>query len=228
MAKEGYFMGTFEFKCPACACVLDIDDESRGETSECPNCQAEIKIPLVKSPQVRIPMEPAAPATPRPVQKKKLVISQDTANALAASGRTRTTSKTGMVVGLLVGLVIGIIIGASSPVRLTSLLPGSSRAPQALSFLRPSKGEWKNKLLQNYALQNNRICTPAADTNNPAASEKYSLKGFQRSMGKPDKIDTVGNDKALAYVCNDGQVQVLVSSTNYDAGQIVGALVNDE
>jgi DNA-directed RNA polymerase subunit RPC12/RpoP len=221
-------MGTFAFKCPACASELEVEDESRGETSECPNCQAEIKIPLVKAPQVRIPMEPAAPATPRPVQKKKLIISQDTAAALAASGRPRKTSKTGVVVGVLVGLVVGIIIGACSPVRLTSLLPGSSRAPQALSFLRPSKGEWKSKLLQNYALQNSRIVPAATDTNNPAASEKYSLLGFQRAIGKPDKIETVGDAKALSYVCNDGQVQVLISSTNYDAGQIVGALVNDE
>jgi hypothetical protein len=95
-------------------------------------------------------------------------------------------------------------------------------------MLRPSKDEWKSKLLQSYPLQNNRICLPAADTNNPAANEKYSLKGFQLALGKPDKIETVGDDKALSYVCNDGQVQVLISSTNYDAGQIVGALVNDD
>ena len=132
------------------------------------------------------------------------------------------------MVGVFVGLIIGLVAGLCSPVRLSTILSGKVQVPASLSMLRPSKDEWKNKLLQNYALQNNRIITAATDTNNLSASEKYSLKGFQRAMGKPDKIETVGNDKALAYVCNDGQAQVLVSSTNYDAGQIVGALVTDE
>jgi hypothetical protein len=216
-------MSTFTFKCPACACALDVEDESRGETSECPNCQAEIRIPLVKSPQARVP-----PMGARPVQRKKIVISEQTADAMAEIGRPRQTSNVGVVTALFGGLVLGIVIGACSPVRLSTILSGKVQVPASLSMLRPSKDEWKSKLLQSYPLQNNRICTPAGDTNNPAANEKYSLKGFQLALGKPDKIETVGDDKALSYVCNDGQVQVLISSTNYDAGQIVGALVNDD
>ena len=216
-------MSTFTFKCPACACALDVEDESRGETSECPNCQAEIRIPLVKSPQVRVP-----PMGARPVQKKKIVISEQTADAMAEIGRPRQTSHAGVVTALFGGLVLGIVIGACSPVRLSTILAGDFHSPACLSFLRPSKGEWKSKLLQSYTLQNNRILFVDADKQDPKASAKYAVKGFQIAMGKPDKIETVGDDRALSYVCNDGQIQVLISSTNYDAGQIAGALVNDD
>jgi len=214
-------MGKFAFTCPACKGELEIDDESRGEMTECPLCQAAIKIPLVRAPQL-------PPAAPQPVPKKKLVLSQQNAATLASAGRPRSSSGSGFMVGALVGVVIGLVIGLCSPVRLSSLLSGAVRVPSALSALRPSKVEWKSKLLQNYALRNNRICAPAGETNQPPASEKYSLQGFQLALGQPDKVETVGSDKALCYECNDGQVQVLISATNYDAGQILGALINDE
>jgi len=213
----------FTFKCPACACELDVEDDSRGETSPCPNCHTEITIPLVKSPQVRVP-----PMGSRPIQKKKIILSERTADAMAEMGRPRKTSSAGLVTALFGGLVLGILIGACSPIRLSTLLAGDFHPPACLSFLRPSKGEWKTKLLLSYALQNNRIVTADADKNDPKASEKYAVKGFQLAMGKPDKIETLGDDKALSYVCNDGQVQIVISGTNYDAGLIVGALVNDE
>ena len=217
-------MGKFAFTCQACGSELEIDDESRGEMDLCPHCQAAIKIPLVRAPQVRIPEEQVP--TPRP--KKKMVLSQQNAATLASAGRPRSSSGSGFMVGALVGVVIGLGIGLCSPVRLSSLLSGEVRVPPALSALRPSKVEWKSKLLQNYALQNNRICAPAGATNQPPAGEKYSLQGFQLALGQPDKIETVGSDKALCYECNDGQVQVLINSTNYDAGQVLGALINDE
>ena len=90
------------------------------------------------------------------------------------------------------------------------------------------RSEWRGKLLQNYALRNDRICVPAAEATNAIPSEKYTLQAFQLALGKPDKVETNGDDKALFYICNDGQVQVLISATNYDAGQVVGALIKDE
>ena len=221
-------MATFTFKCPACACELEVENEDRGETTPCPNCEAEITIPLVKAPQVRVPPVRVPQEDARPVQNKRLLVSQSTVNALSARGPVPKTSMKGIVAGILVGLVVGLIIGACSPIRLTSLFAGDFRTPPSLSLLRPSKGDWRNKLLQRYALRDNRIVVLDADKNDPTASEKYAVKGFQLAMGQPDKIETVGDDKALSYVCSDGQVQVLISSTNYDAGQIAGALIKDE
>jgi hypothetical protein len=220
-------MASFTYKCPACACELEVEDESRGETSECPNCQAEIKIPLVRAPRVVVPQVTEQPAAPRPVPEKKLVVSQQTAAALATAGQPRKASKAGIVAGVFVGLIIGLILGLCAPVRLSGQL-SSEGLSKSLTFLRPSKGEWRGKLLQNYALRNDRICVPAAEATNAIPSEKYTLQAFQLALGKPDKVETNGDDKALFYICNDGQVQVLISATNYDAGQVVGALIKDE
>ena len=74
-------MGKFAFTCQACGSELEIDDESRGEMDLCPHCQAAIKIPLVRAPQVRIPEEQVP--TPRP--KKKMVLSQQNAATLASA-----------------------------------------------------------------------------------------------------------------------------------------------
>ena len=207
---------------------MDIDDESRGETAECPSCQAELKIPLVRAPQVRVPVIVEAPAEPRPVQKKKLVITQETANTLAAAGKRRPASKAGIVVGVLVGLVIGVIIGACLPFRVLDMLSGKASVPTSLSVLRPTKVEWKSKLMQHYALQNNRIFVPATETNEPPASEKYTLKVFQQKLGQPDKCEKAGDNQALAYICSDGQVQVLISATNFESGQVIGALIKED